>query len=130
MPAPLRIEIAPGELIDKLTILEIKRARIGDTAKLANVEAEFTALARAAEAGCEPSNALAALRADLLVVNSRLWEIEDAIRDCERRCDFGAEFIALARAVYRNNDRRAEIKREINQRLGSTIVEEKSYAAY
>jgi len=70
------------------------------------------------------------LRAELRAVNGRLWEIEDEIRDCEQRQDFGAPFIALARAVYQTNDRRAELKREINLLLGSTLIEEKSYSTY
>ncbi|MFB3818426.1 MAG: DUF6165 family protein [Candidatus Methylomirabilales bacterium] len=128
--APLTIEVAPGELLDKLTILEIKRERIRDAAKLANVRRELEALARAARAGIPDSEPLARLRRELKAVNERLWEIEDAIRLCERHQDFGARFIALARAVYRNNDERAALKRRINELLGSRLVEEKSYTEY
>jgi len=130
MSSAIEIEVAPGELIDKLTILEIKRERIHDAEKLANVEIEFAALRSAYEAGVRPSAALLALRAKLREVNSRLWEIEDEIRDCEQRQRFGAPFIALARAVYQTNDRRAQLKREINFLLGSRLIEEKSYSGY
>ena len=130
MASAIRVEVAPGELIDKLTILEIKRERIRDPAKQANVEVEFAALQSACEAAVPTSDALLALRAQLREVNTRLWEIEDEIRDCERRQNFGQEFVALARAVYRTNDRRSEIKREINRLLGSSLIEEKSYRPY
>jgi hypothetical protein len=88
------------------------------------------ALTAAFEAAVPPSLAPRALRSELGVVNARLWEIEDDIRDCERRQDFGPSFVSLARAVYRNNDRRAEIKHQINILLGSALIEEKSYAPY
>jgi hypothetical protein len=130
MSSAIEMEVAPGELIDRLTILEIKRERIHDPEKRANVEIEFAALRSAYEAGVRSSAALLALRAELRVVNGRLWEIEDEIRDCEQRQDFGALFIALARAVYRTNDRRAELKRKINLLLGSRLTEEKSYSSY
>ena len=130
MGGAIRIEVAPGELIDKLTILEIKRERIQDPAKLANVEVERAALQSACDAAIPASPALLALRAQLRGVNARLWDIEDEIRDCEREQDFGPKFVALARAVYRTNDQRSEIKREINLLLGSSLIEEKSYRAY
>ena len=130
MGGAIRIEVAPGELIDKLTILEIKRERIQDPAKLANVEVERAALQSAYDAAIPASPALLALRAQLRGVNARLWDIEDEIRDCEREQDFGPRFVALARAVYRTNDQRSEIKREINLLLGSSLIEEKSYRAY
>jgi hypothetical protein len=130
MDSAIAIEVAPGELIDRLTILEIKRERIQDPAKRANVELEFACLRAACEAGVRSSAALFALRAELRAVNARLWEIEDEIRDCEQRQDFGAPFIALARAVYQTNDRRARLKREINLLLGSRLLEEKSYRPY
>jgi hypothetical protein len=126
----IRIEVAPGELIDKLTILEIKRERIQDPAKHANVEVEFAALQSAYEAAIPPSKALLDLRAQLRDANARLWDIEDEIRDCEREQDFGPKFVALARAVYRTNDRRSAVKREINMLLGSALIEEKSYRSY
>jgi hypothetical protein len=122
--------VSVGELIDKLTILEIKRERIGDAAKLANVERERAALAAARASLALPDGKLDPLAAELKRVNEALWEIEDEIRDCERKSDFGPRFVELARSVYRNNDRRAAIKGEINRLSGSAIVEEKSYKGY
>ena len=127
---PLNVEIAPGELIDKLTILQIKRERIADPAKLANVEHEFRTLSRVLTEEVPSSSALDALYAELRTINEALWDIEDEIREHERSQDFGARFITLARAVYQTNDRRAVVKRQINDLLGSAIVEEKSYAPY
>lgn len=126
----LTIPASAGEVIDKLTILEIKLARIAEPAKRANVAREHAALAAAWAAALPDPAPLAALVAELRGVNETLWEVEDEIREHERRGDFGAAFVALARRVYRTNDRRAALKREINERLGSTLVEEKSYAAY
>jgi hypothetical protein len=126
----LSAPIGPGELIDKITILEIKAERLADGQKLANVRAELCALIAARDAALPPSPPLARLGAALKEVNRALWQIEDDIRDCEREGDFGPRFIALARAVYRTNDQRAALKREINQLLDAAIVEEKSYAAY
>ncbi|MGH6662334.1 MAG: DUF6165 family protein [Rhodospirillales bacterium] len=126
----LSVEISPGELIDKITILEIKREHMTDAAKLENIEREWTMLTAARDGAVKPSTELDRLAAELKRVNERLWEIEDDIRDCERRKDFGKRFVELARGVYKNNDRRSEIKRAINQLLGSRLTEEKSYAAY
>jgi hypothetical protein len=130
MSRAIRIDVAPGELIDRLTILEIKRKRIHDLEKVGHVEIELAALRSAYEAAVPQSDALVGPRAELRAVNDRLWEIEDEIRDCERRRDFGESFVALARAVYRTNDRRSEIKREINLLLGSSLIEQKSYRPY
>ena len=127
---PILVEIAPGELIDKITILEIKSERIADVGKLKNVRVELDVLAAARDAAMAASAELAELTAQLKQVNEALWEIEDAIRDCERGGDFGPKFIELARSVYHSNDRRAALKRQINESLGSKLVEEKSYAAY
>jgi hypothetical protein len=124
------IPAAPGELIDRITILEIKAERINDARKLANIRAELAMLRRARDESLDRADWLDRLAAALKSVNAELWEIEDRIRECERRGDFGVGFVELARAVYRTNDRRAAIKREINARLDSAIVEEKSYAAY
>lgn len=126
----VRIDVAHGELIDKITILEIKSERMTDAAKLANVRAELAALTAAREAAIPASGELDALAAELKAINEKLWEIEDAIRDCERRQDFGAAFIALARAVYMTNDRRSDVKRRVNTLCGAAFLEEKSYAAY
>lgn len=134
-PAPgavdsVTVAIAPGELIDKITILEIKAERIADPAKLANVRHELTVLRAARDAAVPPSAGLDRLSTDLKAVNIRLWTVEDALRDCERAGRFDDRFVTLARAVYRTNDRRAALKAQINALLGATIVEEKSYAAY
>ncbi len=130
MTVTVSVEIAPGELIDKITILDIKRERITDPGKLANVRREHADLVRARDAALPASPDLDRLAADLKSVNTALWEIEDSIRDCERNRDFGPRFVELARDVYRTNDRRARLKRDINDLLGSSLVEEKSYAAY
>lgn len=118
--------IAAGELIDKITILEIKAARITDAVKRANVMRELDALdalrARHGLAGLD------ALTAELKAVNERLWDVEDEIRELEAEQRFDARFIELARAVYVTNDRRAALKKDINLAVGSAIVEEKSYA--
>lgn len=130
MSQPITVEIAPGELLDKLTILEIKRERIEDSQKLINVGLELDVLDQARRNNVPDSPELDALYADLKIINETLWVIEDDIRDCERDKDFGERFIELARAVYKTNDRRAATKRAINELLGSRIVEEKSYADY
>jgi Family of unknown function (DUF6165) len=110
-----------------ISILEIKAERISDPAKLKNVRAELHALLEARDASIFDTEGLAPLAAELRTVNEALWDIEDQIRDCERAGDFGQQFIELARSVYQQNDRRAAIKRRINERLGSEIIEEKSY---
>ena len=122
--------ISPGELLDKLTILTIKLENITDAAKRANVQIEHDLLSKVADDGIPKSEQITALNDALLAVNKELWDIEDDIRDCERADDFGAEFIRLARAVYVTNDKRADLKKQINTALGSDIVEEKSYADY
>lgn len=124
------IEVPPGELIDKITILRIKTARIADPAKLANVQAELESLTAARAAALPEDPELDRLEAALMAVNEELWVIEDDIRDCERDGDFGSKFIELARSVYKTNDRRAALKRAINELLGSRLVEEKSYRPY
>jgi tetratricopeptide (TPR) repeat protein len=124
---PIQVELAPGELIDKITILEIKQAEIQDKAKLRNVAIELESLISARDAVVPASPELDALASELRLVNQQLWNIEDDIRRCEQAGDFGPRFIALARAVYKTNDHRAALKRQINDRLGSRIVEEKSY---
>ena len=124
------VEISAGELIDKITILEIKADRLADPAKLANVRSELEIMVAARDAALTPSFELGELTAGLKAVNERLWQIEDDIRDCERAKEFEVPFVELARAVYTNNDERAVLKRRINDLLGSRIVEEKSYAPY
>ena len=126
----LVVEISAGELLDKIAILEIKREKIRDEAKLANVVREHAALVEALETHIVQSDELSRLRVALKDVNAELWRIEDEIRAQEKAQTFGEAFIALARSVYRMNDRRAAIKREINALLQSPIVEEKSYAEY
>lgn len=130
MSVAITVEIAPGELIDKITILEIKLERITDAEKLANVRVEYETLVRARDSAVPPSVELDRLTEQLKSLNETLWEIEDGIRDCERDRDFGATFVHLARSVYMTNDRRAATKKDINLLLGSRLVEEKSYAAY
>ena len=123
------VEVAPGELLDKITILQIKAARIADSAKLTNIQSELAGLTDARHRTILESDELGALVAELRSVNEALWEIEDAIREREHAEDFGPEFVRLARSVYRTNDHRAELKRRINVLLGSAILEEKSYAS-
>jgi len=124
------VEIAPGELLDKITILEIKRERLAQPDKRRNVEAELATLEAARARALPASEALGRLTAELKAVNEALWQIEDAIRLCERAGDFGPRFIELARSVYHQNDRRAALKRQINELLGSRLIEEKSYQPY
>lgn len=124
---PVAVEIASGELIDKITILVIKTERIADPAKLANVREELALLEAARDRAIPPSPDLDALTVELKRINEAIWDVEDALRDLERAGDFGPGFVERARSVYRNNDRRAAIKRAINDRLGSRLIEEKSY---
>ena len=124
------VAVSPGEVLDKITILRIKSARIGDADKLANVRRELELLERTWAASPYAAHDVRADTAALEAVNARLWDIEDRIREQERAGRFDAEFVALARAVYIENDARAAIKKRINLALGSAIVEEKSYAAY
>lgn len=126
----ISVPISAGELLDKITILRIKSLRMTDEAKLVNVRRELEALQRT-WALCPHAGAdIADEENALLAVNERLWKIEDDIRDKERAQAFDEEFIRLARAVYFENDERAAIKRRINMRLGSALVEEKSYSDY
>ena len=127
---PILIEISPGELIDKLTILEIKLDNISDPAKLSNVKREHDSLKTSYCRNITETPEIARLAADLKSVNSELWKLEDDIRCHERDSSFGETFVRLARSVYRTNDRRAAIKRRINDLLKSVIVEEKSYTDY
>jgi chaperonin cofactor prefoldin len=127
----MTVPVSIGEVVDKITILEIKSERLPDPERLSNVREELSQLSSAFEAQFpDTSPALDELIAALKGVNSTLWEIEDAIRECERARSFGDRFVELARAVYKTNDRRAALKREINVLLGSQLIEEKSYSAY
>jgi Family of unknown function (DUF6165) len=126
----IRVPISPGEMLDKITILRIKSNRMSDAQKLANVRLELRALEETWSGSAYAKIDVAAEVDALHAVNERLWVIEDDIRDKERAQAFDAEFIRLARAVYFENDERAAIKRRINLKLGSAIVEEKSYADY
>ena len=126
----ISVPVSPGELLDKITILRIKSSRMRDAGKLANVRIELALLEETWGASPYAKADIAADVAALQQVNERLWVIEDDIRDKERAQAFDSEFIRLARAVYFENDERAAIKRRINLKLGSTIVEEKSYAEY
>jgi hypothetical protein len=128
--AELLVPISPGELIDKITILEIKSQRMTDAAKLHNVRTELTLLSETWKGSPFSVTDISTEWAGLRDVNAKLWDIEDRIRDKERDGLFDAEFIELARAVYVTNDERAAIKKKINTMLGSALVEEKSYATY
>jgi hypothetical protein len=123
----LLVPVSAGELLDKIAILRIKRKRIVDPEKVANVKTELSVLEAVATRAIPASPALAVLEADLKSVNEALWQIEDDIREHDARGDFGEGFVRLAQAVYRTNDRRAALKREINRLTGSALVEEKSY---
>jgi len=123
------VPISVGELMDKLTILEIKSERINNPSQLKNIVHELEAL-RAVPLGDIDCTMLDKLKAELKRVNARLWDVEDAIRDCDARGDFGGSFIELARAVYRLNDERARLKKAINLASGSRLFEEKSYKSF
>jgi vacuolar-type H+-ATPase subunit I/STV1 len=124
------IPISPGELLDKITILQIKAERIGDPAKVANVRSELDMLQQVWDESVGEDEQIRALGAELKSINEALWEIEDDIRDEERNKRFGERFIELARAVYVVNDDRANAKKRVNLHLNSSIVEEKSYQDY
>jgi hypothetical protein len=126
----ISVPVSYGELIDKITILEIKAAQIRDAAKLANVRAELDLLNATWGSDAASRADIAAERARLKQVNEALWDIEDRIRLKEKAQAFDAEFVELARSVYFRNDERAAVKREINLKLGSKLVEEKSYQDY
>jgi hypothetical protein len=126
----LLVPISPGELLDKITILRIKSARLGDQSKLANVRYELTLLEQTWRRALPNDPAIAADEAELQQVNAQLWDIEDRIREHEAQQRFDAAFVELARAVYMRNDERAAIKHRINRKLNSAIIEEKSYQPY
>lgn len=126
----ISVPVSVGEVVDKVTILEIKSERISDKAKVANVMAELDALRPLVSGGVFDSDEVVELTNGLRAVNGELWDIEDNIRAEEAAGRFGERFIELARAVYVTNDRRAELKKKINLATGSQLVEEKSYEDY
>jgi hypothetical protein len=127
MSRAIETPTAIGELIDKITILEIKVERFADPAKTKNARAELDLLTERRDREIPPSGGLAKLAAELKAVNERIWQLEDDIRDCERRGDFGSNFVKVARQIYKTNDQRAAVKRRINLEFDSAILEEKSY---
>ena len=126
----LTIPISPGEMLDKITILEIKSVRITDQSKVLNVRKELSLLVDLWSQHVTEDEVLIKMRRELKTINEKLWDIEDDIRDEERNNRFAERFIELARLVYITNDKRAEVKKQINLHLGSAIVEEKSYQQY
>ena len=127
----MKVEVSNGELIDKLTILELKLTNITDVQKLTNIQKEHDELnPLAGQLFDSYGEELKNLYKQLAEINSELWTIEDDIRECERNKDFGSDFVSLARAVYFTNDKRSEIKKSINLLTGSGFVEEKSYEDY
>jgi hypothetical protein len=123
----MKIEVSNGEIVDKLTIIQIKLERINDKAKLENLKKEFDILSTATKTIISTDDPLYKA---LYNVNCELWDIEDHIRDLERTKDFGDDFVQTARSVYFRNDKRSEIKREINLKTSSGLFEEKSYEKY
>jgi len=123
----MKIEVSNGEIADKLTIIEIKLKHIKDEAKLKNLRNEYDVLDKAVSEIIKKDHKYYVA---LLNINQELWDIEDKIRDLERDKDFGEDFVKTARAVYFTNDKRSEIKRQINELTGSNLVEEKSYQKY
>ena len=126
----ITVPVSFGELLDKISILQIKAERMSDEAKLANVRRELSALEKAWMAHPAAGSDIARLRAELKAVNERLWDIEDQVRLKEKAQAFDQDFVELARSVYLQNDERARIKKAINLALGSSYVEEKSYQDY
>jgi hypothetical protein len=126
----VKIDISFGELVDKITILEIKSERITEPSKLQNIQRELTILTEAWRNSGVDHEAVAAECAELKTINEKLWDIEDEIRRKEAEKSFDQGFIDLARSVYRTNDERSVVKRAINDRFGSSLVEEKSYQSY
>lgn len=126
----IKIELSIGELLDKITILQIKSERIEDAAKLKNINKELNVLTGLWEGSLYSQGDIDVNIAELKIINEELWDIEDKIRDKEREQSFEQEFVELARSVYVTNDRRAEIKKTINNKTGSKLVEEKSYSDY
>lgn len=122
--------VSPGELIDKITILEIKSKNISDTTKLSNVLYELQLLNLIWESSKYSKEDVSAHKQNLYEINKTLWDIEDKIREKEKNVSFDEEFIELARSVYKTNDSRSKVKKDLNLQLKSTIIEEKSYQPY
>ena len=127
----MKVEVSNGELLDKLTILELKMSNISDDKKLVNVRKEFNELNPLAKLLFEKfKDELLSKYKELALINSQLWKIEDDIRECEKNKNFGEKFVELARAVYFTNDKRSDVKKQINILTGSGFIEEKSYEDY
>ena len=127
----MKVEVSNGELLDKLTILELKMSNISDDKKLINVRKEFNELNPLAKLLFEKfKDELLSKYKELALINSQLWKIEDDIRECEKNKNFGEKFVELARAVYFTNDKRSDVKKQINILTGSGLIEEKSYEDY
>ena len=127
----MKVEVSNGELLDKLTILELKMSNIIDDKKLINVKKEFNELSPLAKLLFEKfKDELLIKYKELALINSELWKIEDDIRECEKNKNFGEKFVELARAVYFTNDKRSDVKKQINILTGSGFIEEKSYEDY
>jgi len=126
----IQVPVSPGEVLDKITILEIKSERISDADKVANVRRELELLRETWQQTVHQDETVRRIHAELKSINEALWDIEDDIRDKERVREFDDRFIELARSVYVTNDQRANAKKELNVYLGSEIVEEKSYRDY
>jgi chromosome segregation ATPase len=126
----ISIPVAAGDLVDKITILEIKAERTEEEAKQENIRRELALLHEQGRVLPSPDDELERLRGELKRVNERIWDLENTIRDCERAGVFDERFVETARQIYRANDERAALKRAINIHLGSAIVEEKSYSGY
>ena len=127
----MKVEVSNGELLDKLTILELKMSNISDGKKLINVKKEYNELNPLAKLLFEKfKDELLIKYKELALINSQLWKIEDDIRECEKNKNFGEKFVELARAVYFTNDKRSDVKKQINILTGSGFIEEKSYEDY
>ena len=130
MSDQINVPISPGELVDKITILEIKKEFIKNDNKLKNINHEYDLLMQIYTTQISDTDGISELKNKLKEINLELWKIEDDIRDCEREKSFSDTFIELARSVYFTNDRRSKVKLEINLLLNSNLVEEKSYKDY
>ena len=127
----MKVQVSNGELLDKLTILELKMSNISDDKKLINVKKEFNELSPLAKLLFEKfKDELLIKYKELVLINSQLWKIEDDIRECEKNKNFGEKFVELARTVYFTNDKRSDVKKQINILTGSGFIEEKSYEDY